>query len=127
VGDVVTHNLQKNGITPAIAIIDGLNMRSPCKKMPEMSGTCLRVKNPAGSITDALIHALEEAVRSAPATIVIDGEEDLAVIPMVIAAPVGSVVLYGQPKEGVVLHTVTRESQETAKKYLGRFVFTPEN
>jgi len=29
VGDVVTHNLQARGITPAIAVIDGHTMRNP--------------------------------------------------------------------------------------------------
>jgi hypothetical protein len=126
VGDVVTHNLQKNGIVPAIAIVDGFTMRMPCRRMPEVTGNQIMVRNPAGCITDALIRALEAAVEGPPTTIVIDGEEDLAVIPMVIAAPVGSVVLYGQPGAGVVLLTVTLESQEEARKYLGRFIHTPD-
>ena len=29
VGDVVTHNLQKKGIVPAVAVVDGYTMRSP--------------------------------------------------------------------------------------------------
>jgi len=41
---------------------------------------------------------------------------------MVIAAPLGSIVLYGQPHEGVVLRTVTREARQTAREYLSRFV-----
>jgi len=127
VGDVVTHNLQKCGITPAVAIVDGFTMRSPCKKMPDLAGECIQVKNPAGSITDDLIRALDRAVARPPVTIVVNGEEDLAVIPMVIAAPQGSVVLYGQPNEGVVLRTVTRDAQQTAREYLSRFVRIPDS
>jgi len=126
VGDVVTHNLQKNGITPDVAIVDGYTMRSPCKRVPELSEHCLRVKNPAGCLTDALIQALGTAVANAPAMIFVDGEEDLAVIPMVIAAPAGSVVLYGQPREGVVVRTVTREAQATARRFLDHFVRIPD-
>jgi GTP-dependent dephospho-CoA kinase len=126
VGDVVTHNLQKNGITPAVAIVDGYTMRSPCKRMPDLTGNCIQVKNPAGTITDDLIRALDQAMAHTPVTIVVDGEEDLAVIPMVIAAPIGSVVLYGQPHKGVVLRKVTRESQDTAREYLNRFVQSPD-
>jgi uncharacterized protein (UPF0218 family) len=122
VGDVVTHNLRKCGITPSVAIIDGHTMRSPCKKMPDLTGNCIRVCNPAGCITDALIQALGTAVAHPPTTILVDGEEDLAVIPMVIAAPLGSTVLYGQPHEGVVLRTVTRDARQTAREYLSRFV-----
>ena len=41
VGDVVTYNLQKNGITPAIAVVDGYTMRSPCSRMPAVRGECI--------------------------------------------------------------------------------------
>jgi uncharacterized protein (UPF0218 family) len=126
VGDVVTHNLQKAGITPAVAIVDGFTMRSPCMKMPEITANCIRVKNPAGCLTDDLMHALERAVAHPPVMIMVDGEEDLAVIPMVIAAPFGSSVLYGQPHEGVVLRTVTRDAKQTAREYLSHFRHTPD-
>jgi hypothetical protein len=49
---VVTHNLRKRGITPAIAVVDGHTMRSPCKRMPVVQGECIRVRNPAGTLTD---------------------------------------------------------------------------
>jgi uncharacterized protein (UPF0218 family) len=101
-------------------------MRSPCKRMPELTGICIRVRNPAGTLTNDLLHALDTAVANAPSTVLVEGEEDLAAIPMVIAAPLGSVVLYGQPHEGVVLRTVTREAQKTAREYLSRFVQTPD-
>ena len=127
VGDVVTHNLRENGITPAVAVVDGYTMRSPCSKMPAISGECIRAKNPAGSLTEDLIEAISHAVAHPPATIIVDGEEDLAVIPIVIAAPLGVIVLYGQPHEGVVLHTVTPESQATARKLLERFIRSGNN
>src|SRR5512133_56452 len=71
VGDVVTHNLQKNGVVPDVAIVDGYTMRSPCKRMPDLTGSCIRVKNPAGTITDALIHAVDRAMDKTPVTIVV--------------------------------------------------------
>ena len=126
VGDVVTHNLRKSGVVPAVAVVDGFTMRSPCKRLPDISGNCIRVRNPAGTITDELLHALDTAVANAPSTILVEGEEDLAAIPMVIAAPTGSVVLYGQPSEGVVLRTVTPEAQDTARAYLSHFVMTDD-
>jgi len=121
VGDVVTHNIRKTGIIPAVAIVDGYTMRSPCSKAPAVSGECIRADNPAGSLTDSLIEAINHAVLHPPVTIVVEGEEDLAVIPMVIAAPLGSIVLYGQPHEGVVLREVTPEAQATARRFLERF------
>ena len=49
VGDVVTHNLQKKGITPTVAVVDGYTMRSPCNRIPAVHGECIQVKNPAGT------------------------------------------------------------------------------
>ena len=122
VGDVVTHNLQKRGITPAIAVIDGYTMRSPCKKLPVFRGECIRVKNPAGTLTVDLIRALDYAIMHPPATVIVDGEEDLAVIPLVIAAPNNAIVLYGQPHKGVVLRRVNFEAKETARNFLTHFI-----
>ena len=122
VGDVVTHNLQKRGITPAIAVIDGLTMRLPCRRMPVFRGECVRVKNPAGTLTDDLIRALDHAVMHPPVTVMVDGEEDLAVIPLVIAAPYGAIVLYGQPHQGVVVRIVNPEAKETARNLLSHFI-----
>jgi len=121
VGDVVTHSLQQHGITPSVAVIDGHTMRSPCDKLPVISGECIPVKNPAGTITDELVAALAYAIDHAPATILIDGEEDLAVIPLVIAAPLNSVVLYGQPHAGVVLRVIDKEAKTASQALLGKF------
>jgi uncharacterized protein (UPF0218 family) len=124
VGDVVTHNLQKKGITPTVAIVDGYTMRSPCNRIPVVHGECVQVKNPAGTITDELICALERAVRNPPSTIVVDGEEDLAVIPLVLTAHNGAIILYGQPHKGVVLRIVDNEARKTAHRFLAHFTRT---
>ena len=124
VGDVVTHNLQKKGIKPAVAVIDGYTMRSPCNRMPAVHGECINVKNPAGTLTDDLICALERAVRNPPSTIIVEGEEDLAVIPLVLTAHEGAIVLYGQPHKGVVLRTVDSEARKTAQRLLAHFTRT---
>ena len=89
--------------------------------MPELSGECIRVKNPPGTITDDLVKALTYAVDHPPVTIMVDGEEDLAVIPLVIAAPPSSVVLYGQPREGIVLRTIDDGAKAAAKELLMQF------
>ena len=122
VGDVVTHNLHRNGITPAIAVIDGHTMRSPCSHIPSHRGECINVKNPAGTLTDELVRALAYAVLHPPVTISVDGEEDLAVIPLILAAPIGAIVLYGQPHKGVVMRMVNREAQQTAQHFISYFI-----
>ncbi|RPI40855.1 MAG: DUF359 domain-containing protein [Methanoregulaceae archaeon] len=122
VGDVVTHNLKKKGITPTVAVVDGYTMRSPCNRMPAVHGECIHVKNPAGTITDELICALERAVKNPPSTIIVDGEEDLAVIPLILTVHDGAIVLYGQPHKGVVLRTVDGEARKTAQRFLAHFI-----
>ncbi len=124
VGDVVTHNLQNVGIIPSVAVIDGYTMRSPCNRMIAFHGECIHVKNPPGTITDELICALEHAVRNSPSTIIVDGEEDLAVIPLVLTAKDGAIVLYGQPHKGVVLRTIDGEARNTAQRFLAHFSHT---
>jgi uncharacterized protein (UPF0218 family) len=57
-----------------------------------------------------------------PSTVIVDGEEDLAVIPLVIAAPNGAIVLYGQPHQGVILRRVDFEAKKTARHFLTHFI-----
>ncbi|MDH7594227.1 MAG: GTP-dependent dephospho-CoA kinase family protein [Methanomicrobiales archaeon] len=122
VGDVVTHRLLRLGITPAIAIIDGMSMRSPCEKRPQAYAPLIHTRNPAGTITHELIEAIGRALKETPAIIFVEGEEDLAVIPLIIAAPDGGVVLYGQPDEGVVMRLIDRRAKQEAESILSQFL-----
>jgi len=79
-------------------------------------------RNPPGTISDDLVRAVRDAVGHPPALIFVEGEEDLAVLPLVLAAPPGVVVLYGQPKEGVVLREVDAEAKALAAAFVDRFV-----
>ncbi len=122
VGDVVTQTLLKRGVVPQIAIIDGYTMRVPCKRSPLLIATRVVAYNPPGTLTEDLIRAIREAVADPPRLIFVDGEEDLAVIPLVLAAPIGAAVLYGQPGEGVVLRIVDEEAKREAEYLLNLFV-----
>jgi uncharacterized protein (UPF0218 family) len=121
VGDVVTHNLLRHGISPEVAIIDGYTQRVPCDRTPILLAPRLVVENPAGTITDALIEAIRYAVTHPPVLIYVEGEEDLAVIPLVMEAPPDSVVVYGQPGEGVVIRLVDAAAKEQAHDYFALF------
>jgi len=96
-------------------------MRSPCRETPLISSPRTDVKNPPGMLTGDLIDALHDAMAMPPALIYVDGEEDLAVIPAVLAAPDGAVVLYGQPGEGVVALLVDDERKNKARWLLSLF------
>ena len=117
IGDVTTYYLLKAGIVPDMCIVDDRTMRLPVE-LEVRKGTAhesfkdVKVKNPPGVVTKELIDAIKDNMSSKkPVRIFVDGEEDLAVIPACEYAPVGSVVLYGQPGEGVVAVTVTEEKK----------------
>ncbi|NYT07322.1 MAG: DUF359 domain-containing protein [Methanomicrobiales archaeon] len=126
VGDVVTCHLVRQGVIPGMAIIDGHTMRSPFNRSPIVFKKRLHARNPAGTLTRELLEALDQAVQEPGVLILVDGEEDLAVIPLVIAAPFGALILYGQPGEGVVLCEVTPAAKEKARRMLAHFVETGE-
>jgi hypothetical protein len=122
VGDVVTYHLIQKGMVPAIAIIDGHTMRSPCNRSPAVFRKRLIAKNPPGTLTPELRKTLEAAVADPGMLILVEGEEDLAVIPLILSAPEGAMVLYGQPGEGVVVCEVNEAAKEKAITLLSYFV-----
>ena len=90
---------------------------------PEIPGaTVLRVANPAATLTDALDEAVRDGLAHPPALIVVEGEEDLAVIPLALAAPDGAALVYGQPGQGVVVATIDAERRALARALLDLFV-----
>lgn len=115
VGDVVTENTVRLGIEPDIAIYDYKTEREEYKPEVEGKAIVITVHNPPATITKALLNAIKKSVelirRNRQVHIKVCGEEDLAAIPAVVYAPIGSLVIYGQPKEGVVLIKVTPETK----------------
>lgn len=111
IGDVTTQNMLNAGMVPDIGIVDNKIERRVSENEIRYDNITLKAENPAGTITDDLQSSIEEAfssVEKGKVLIVVEGEEDLAVIPCVIMAPSGSVIFYGQPGEGVVLCEVDK-------------------
>jgi len=124
VGDIVTSDLIKAGLKLDVAVVDFFVMRSPVDKkirrtINSFDAKIIRVKNPAGTITQKLRTVLNEAKH--PLKIIVDGEEDLATLPAVLSAPLGSVVVYGQPNEGVVIVEVTEPKRHEFEMLLKQF------
>jgi cytidyltransferase-like protein len=77
----------------------------------------ITVKNPPGNITPTLFAAIKRSIKSYLANgrqriIKVLGEEDLAGVPAMLLSPLGSVVLYGQPQEGLVVVEIIEEKKE---------------
>jgi uncharacterized protein (UPF0218 family) len=118
VGDTVTKNLHDYKIPPDLAIIDNQCMR---KKFQPTNYTskAFNVKNPQGTITKEAVETIKEALKSSEHShIVVDGEEDLLTLVAVLYAPENSVVVYGQPYEGIVLVKVSPEKKTQALEFL---------
>lgn len=122
VGDVVTQNAFNNSITPDISVIDGVTKRSNVVSLPKFEGHRFEVVNPAGTITEALEDTLRAAYAVRPAIILVEGEEDLAVLPLIQMLPDSAVILYGQPDCGVVLCVVDDRLRKIAADLLAVFV-----
>ncbi|WP_132056732.1 GTP-dependent dephospho-CoA kinase family protein [Halorussus amylolyticus] len=128
VGDVVTAHLVRAGVTPDVALVDGLTKRETVRDEVAESvarvtenAREVRVENPAGTLTRDLLVALRDAIADPdPTVIVVDGEEDLAALPAIAAAPLGATVVYGQPDEGMVRARVTEEAKAEMRDLLGR-------
>ena len=124
VGDHVTADFLEAGIKPDVAIVDFLVMRFPAeekmiKVIDSYQVPTQRVINPPSKITKELQDTVKSAIP--PVKIIVEGEEDLATLPAILTAPVGSVVAYGQPKEGIVLVEVTKEKKREISDILKLF------
>jgi len=120
VGDRTTENMINLGIMPQIQIIDGLEKRNQrLVPVDDTINTNLSCKNPPGEITEESTQVIQKAFScESPVRITVDGEEDLLVLPVCIFAPENSVVMYGQPNEGLVIVHITPEIRAKVQKIL---------
>ncbi len=124
VGDVVTGMFLDAGIVPAVMIIDFKTQRT--QDLPELRAAVEKtgarvvpVVNPPAEITRDLWNAIVEALDDdEPVVLQVEGEEDLAVLPVLALAPDGFQVVYGQPGEGVVIVQVDDGSRAFARDFL---------
>ena len=123
IGDEVTKIANLAGLMPDLAIIDFLVGRvqkySDIKELyyDKFATDVLIVKNSPGNISPELINSslktIAQIVNDGKKRIIkVMGEEDLAGIPALLLAPLGSVILYGQPNKGVVVVEVTEEKKQ---------------
>lgn len=128
VGDETTINFIKNGVKPDLAIVDfRINRKDVFREISDLGypkdKKFIRVKNEHGTIDASLIKVINSFFSSSShsAVIKVDGEEDLAVLPVVLLAPLGTKVFYGQPNQGLVLVEVTETEKAEFLKTLKKF------
>ena len=120
VGDRTTEKMIDFGLIPSLQIID--NQEKRVKREPTKTNhtyTELICDNPAAEITLQSIDSIKKAfVSKTPVRLTVTGEEDLLVIPVCIHAPENSIVMYGQPNEGLVIVKVTTEIRNKTQRLL---------
>ncbi len=130
VGDVTTLSLQKIGIIPDIAVIDGMTKRENWPEADQIDKSrftsILHCTSPAGKLTNSIFEACKSSIlawkqRGYKALIIVDGEEDLAPLILHPLSPIGSVILYGQPGKGIVIRWCDEESKERCRNLLSQF------
>ena len=119
VGDIVSQSMLSEGIQPHIIIVDGKVMREKTQPIKLPSSRKICVRNPAGMITPQTWDAVEQALKGKePTMIMVEGEEDLVTLVAISNAPEDWLVVYGQPKEGVVAVKV----DATARRKVSRVI-----
>jgi uncharacterized protein (UPF0218 family) len=121
VGDFTTKNILDAGLNPDIYIVDHRVMRNSVEPLSHKGREVLHAINPASTITSSSWKRLEKAVSlKREASIIVEGEEDLLVLPLISLLPIGSLIVYGQPREGMVLVEVTDEMKGWAEGFMAR-------
>lgn len=119
VGDATTDKLIELGITPSVQIVDGLEKRAKRTPPSVKVTTNLTCNNPAAQITQESMDAIKLAFSSPkPVRITVVGEEDLLVLPVCVLAAEDSIVMYGQPNEGLVIVKITLEIKNKAQSII---------
>jgi len=129
VGDMSALTLADLGVHQDVIVVDFHTKRSEegdfRKRLQEVCDDVLKVSNPPATITSDLWSALDRALEMVTkggrsVRIEVEGEEDLAVLPAVALAPLGAVVVYGQPNEGLVIAPVDEQLKQKVNEYLNQ-------
>lgn len=119
VGDTVSKNLEESHVLPRLSIIDNKAMRRTTRPFSSAAEKAVHVRNPKATITDEAIAAIRDSVRENRRTlIVVDGEEDLLALIAILYVPEDSLVVYGQPYEGIVVVKATAAKKEEVNEIL---------
>lgn len=124
VGDHVSLTALRLGARPKLIVVDYRTERAAVEaavrdELSRYGERVVRVRSPPASVSDELYQAVVEGLR-APGTfrVEVEGEEDLAGLPVFAEAPDGTVVLYGMPGAGVVVVRQDAAMRRRARRFL---------
>ncbi len=107
VGDVCTLGFIANGMRVHLAVFDHVFMRQKLEdeRVAVLSAAFKNPRkyaNPAGTLSEEIVRDAPKLLKEGGA-ILVDGEEDLTALAFVLHGKENDVVVYGQPKKGIVV------------------------
>ncbi len=121
VGDFTSKNIMKACLDPDICVIDHRIMREKVEPLDHGKREVFSTHNRPGTINIEAWLVLKDAVTlKSKASVIVEGEEDLLVIPLILLAPTGSLIVYGQPRKGMVVVEASEERKAWAEDFINR-------
>jgi pantetheine-phosphate adenylyltransferase len=126
VGDATAQKFNKQNIGHFLSIVDFLIQRKKIfQDLSELGfndQSIINVKNSHGTITFKLLSIIKNSFKDKKRKVIlIEGEDDLSALAVVLIAPLGFSIFYGQPNKGLVHFIVTEENKEKAYQLIKRF------
>lgn len=125
VGDVIAGSLEKIGLKIDVKVIDLKSRREFIGKINVTKTNEDRIINEAGTITTQAVMEIKKAIdnklNDGFQEVVIDGEEDLLTLPTILFAPLGSIVLYGHWRLGVIMVGIDESIKKKVALYVREF------
>jgi len=114
IGDSVTQYFIDHKLPFNYCVIDHLVRRQPYKVDLKSSKPTLTLttNNPPGKITRQSFNTIQKLLNSDSGLIDVSGEEDLLGFPFALLLPINSLVIYGQPKQGIVIIRLTETKKD---------------
>ena len=127
VGDMCTETVHRLGFHIHLAVVDYQTKRAPDTRWREATAAVgdvtVNVVNDAASITSDLYNTIIGSWASSDSVkVVVEGEEDLASLPVILHAPEGATVIYGIPDTGLALVQVDEVARGDVANAMRRFV-----
>lgn len=104
-----------------VSVFDSKVERRPVDSSTLRADCTLKVVNQAGTLTADARRVLRAALRSSSnINVMVDGEEDLLTLAALLYAPNGTIVMYGQPGEGIVTVVADGKTRNLARRIIDR-------
>ncbi len=126
VGDVTTQVLHDSGIVPFMEVVDLKTKRGSGDSFKSVPGSH-RITNEAATLSHDLFLLIEKLLKGEGGRIEVEGEEDLAVIPIIFYSDKNTVVAYGIPDVGMACIQVSLEVKQLVNDLIERMEIRCQN